>query len=200
MWIPLTKKKLLAVEGMDEVVFFEELLRHMGMTDKIDVRQVGGKDQFKIKLPVLQKITGFDKLETVGIIRDADESFERAFESVKGVLQKMGLQVPVRSGDFSKGIPGVGIFIMPDNAGKGMLEDLCLQTVKGETAMECVKQFIDCAGKLKNKPKNISRAKAQAFLTIMPEIASSVGRGAQKRYWDFESAELKPLLHFLSRL
>jgi len=197
---PITKKKLLAVEGIDELNFFEELFKHIGMADTVDLRDVGGKDQFKNKMPALKKITGFNKLEAIAIIRDADESLKSAFESIKGVLEKMDLKAPARPGKFSGGIPKVGIFIMPDNANNGMLENLCLDTVKDHEAMKCVNPFIDCSKELKEQPKNIAKAKAQSFLALMPEIANSVGRGAKKDYWDFDSVELKALIRFLTQL
>lgn len=197
---PLKKTKLLAVEGTDEVIFFEELFKHIGMLDIVELREVGGKDQFKIKMPTLLKTTGFNNLDAIGIIRDADENFGSAFESIKNVLKKMGIRVPDRPGQFSDAIPKVGIFIMPDNANKGMLENLCLNTVKDDKAIECVDQFIDCAKKLKKQPKNVAKTKTQAYLALMPEIANSVGRGAQKGYWNFNSVKLKPLINFLTQL
>ncbi|MCP5105219.1 MAG: hypothetical protein GY950_17655 [bacterium] len=196
----ITKRKLLVVEGKDEIVFFEELFKHIGMVDTVELREVGGKDQFKKDLPALKIATGFNKLETIAVIRDADESFEGAFESIRGILNKMGFRTPGRPGEFSPGTPRVGIFIMPDNANQGMLENLCLDTVKDDEAMKCVNQFIDCSQKLKKKPRNIHKARAHAFLSVMPEIANSVGRGAQKGHWDFDSTKLKPLIKFIGQL
>jgi hypothetical protein len=200
MIAPLTRTKLLAVEGIDEVVFFEELLKHLDMIDSVDVRQVGGKDQFKIKMPVLQKSSGFNRLESVAIIRDADENTSGAFNSIKKILDKMHLPAPGKPGDFYNGTPRVGIFIMPDNTRKGMLETLCIDTVEDNDAMRCVDEFVRCSLDLKRKPRNIDKAKAHAFLSIMPDIANSLGRGAQKGYWNFNAPALKPLIAFLSQL
>jgi len=50
--------KILAVEGEDEKNFFDRLLRNMRISD-IDIRIVGGKDQFKSKLPALKNAPGF---------------------------------------------------------------------------------------------------------------------------------------------
>lgn len=199
----ITKKKLLAVEGKDEVIFFKELFKHMGMYDIVQVLDVAGKDNFKKEMPLLKKATGFSDLEAIVIIRDADNSYQSAFESIKGVLEKIeGLQVPNKPGEFSRGNPKVGVFIMPDNSSPGMLEDLCLETVKDKEEMECVKQFIACAKQLKNPPKekDIPKAQVQAFLAIKPDVPNSVGRGAQKKIWNFDAAELNPLKVFLSQL
>jgi hypothetical protein len=199
---PITKKRLLVVEGEDEINFFEKLLKYINMTDLVDIREVGGKAQFKNKMPVLQKASGFNKLEHIAIIRDADENAAGAFASIVGIINNIGLTPPGKAGQFSSSEPRVGIFIMPDNASKGMLEDLCLRTVEDCKVIECVSGFFDCVKEkeLKHPPKNLSKAKAQAFLAAMPEIANSVGVGALKGYWGFDSEELKPLIHFLGQL
>ncbi len=199
---PITKKKLLAVEGNDEKKFFKELFKHMGMDAIVQVFDVAGKDNFKKEMPLLKKATGFNDLEAIGIIRDADDSFENAFKSVNGVLKENGLQTPKKPGEFSQGNPKVGIFIMPDNSNPGMLEDLCLETVKEAEEMKCVKQFLACAKQLENPPKekDIPKAQVQSFLAIKSEVPNSVGRGAQKGHWDFDSVKLDPLKVFLSQL
>jgi hypothetical protein len=200
--VPITKKKLLVVEGKDEKNFFEELFKHMTKKNIIDIRDVGGKDNFKNSMPTLTRISGFNDLEAIAFVRDADDSCRSAFESIKGILEKNSLLPPGKPGKFSQGNPKVGIFIMPDNKNRGMLEDLCLETVKDEEGMECVNRFIDCVNQLENPPKNkdIAKAKAQAFLAIMPEIVDKVGLGAKKGYWDFDSATLEPLKEFFSEL
>lgn len=200
---PITKKKLLAVEGNDEKSFFKELFKYMGMDAIVQVLDVAGKDNFKKEMPLLKKATGFNDLEAIGIIRDADDSFENAFKSVINVLEKIeDLKVPKKPGEFSQGNPKVGVFIMPDNSHPGMLEDLCLETVKDTEEMKCVKQFLDCAKQLENPPKekDIPKAQVQTFLAVMPDVPNSVGRGAQKKLWNFDAAELKPLKDFLSQL
>ena len=89
---------------------------------------------------------------------------------------------------------------MPGNSDAGMLEDLCLKTVEHHPAMHCVELFIDCISKLEKPPNNITKAKAQAFLAAMPKLANSVGVGAQKGYWNFNSEELTDLKSFINNL
>ena len=198
----ITKKKLLGVEGQDEVAFFEELFKHMGMENHVDLREVKGKDNFKMEIPLLTRTTGFSGLEAIAIIRDADVSFTNTFKSVIGVLKQNGLQTPNSPGEFSQGKPKVGVFIMPNNKSSGALETLCLETVKDAKEMDCVNLFIDCANQLENPPKekDFDKAKVQAFLAIMPEVPNRLGIGAKRGYWDFDSAELAPLKNFLSEL
>ena len=200
--VSITKKKLLLVEGNDEKNFLEELFRQMGQEDIVDIHDVAGKDNFKKNMPTFMKTPGFNDVEAIAIVRDADDSCRSAFVSVKGILKENSLLPPGRPGKFSQGNPKVGVFIMPDNKNSGMLENLCLETVKDEEGMECVNLFVDCANQLASPPKNkdIAKVKVQGFLAIMPEVPNRLGTGAQKRYWDFDSATLEPLKNFLSEL
>ncbi len=197
---PLTKKRLLVVEGKDEINFSQKLLEYIGISDIVDIRDAGGKNKFKVLMPALSLASGFRSLEKIAIIRDADGNAIDAFKSVTGVLKKIGLPTPKRPGEFSSGSPSVGVFIMPDNCSDGMLEDLCLESVKDDEAMECVDNFIACTQTLKERPKNISKAKVQVFLAAKPEIVNSIGLAAQNRYWNFNSEEMQPLINFLKQL
>src|SRR4030042_4664636 len=99
---------------------------------------------------------------------------------------------------FSSDSPKIGIYVMPGSGEQGMLEDLCLKTVKGNPAMKCVDNFFECIRKRKIEPKNISKAKVQVYLAAMPEIVNCIGLGAQKKYWNFESNELSDIKSFLN--
>lgn len=148
---------------------------------------------------------GFSDVEFLAIIRDANPNAEAAFQSIKDVIRKqkkvgLNFEPPSNINEFAGVKPKLGIFIMPGNSDKGMLEDLCLKTVENHPAMKCVKSFIDCVINLKKTPKNIAKAKAQAFLAAMPEVANRVAIGAQKGYWNFDSDELTELKLFLENL
>jgi hypothetical protein len=192
-------KKIIAVEGQDEVYFLDALLRNMKITG-MEIRAVGGKQQFKDKLPALVRMSGFSDVEVLAIIRDADNDANGAFESIRNILKKEKLKPPIQANQFSEGSPKIGIFIMPGNSDTGMLEDLCLQTVAHHPAMDCVRPFANCISELEESPNNIVKAKAQAFLAAMPKLVNSVGLGAQKGYWDFNSEELTDLKSFIGNL
>ncbi len=201
---PITCRKILAVEGIDEKNFFDSLLKHMNITD-FDIRRVGGKNQFPKKLPALLKTRGFFAADEtpfvthLAIVRDKDE--DEAFTSISNIVANAGPKPPSQQSTFSDGNPKVGIFIMPGETVEGtMLEDLCLKSVEHHPAMKCVDEFASCVSALPTSPKNISKAKAQTFLAAQPEIANSVGVGAQKSYWDFESTALEELKQFLNQL
>jgi hypothetical protein len=200
----ITKRNVLAVEGEDDRNFFEALLRYMGVVE-VQIEPVGGKDQFKNRLPALPKTPGFFGadgsvfVKHLAIVRDNDE--DNAFASIASIVTKTGLTPPRRHGSFSDGNPHVGIFIMPgEHTGGTMLEDLCLETVTDHPAMECVGLFAECSQGLSEPPRNPSKAKCQAFLAAQADIANSVGVGAQKGHWNLGSPVLDELKAFLERL
>ena len=207
--LPIKSKKILAVEGLDEENFFGALLRHINIAD-CDILQVGGKDQFKNKLPALKNTHGFFDVDGtpfvthLAIVRDQNTG--NPFASIADILKQEAFTPPEKHGQFSNGNPKIGIFIMPGNTIEGtMLEDLCLKTVEDHEAMQCVDKFSSCVSDLPTSPKNISKAevqvfKAQVFLATQPETVDSVGLGAQKKYWDFDSTALDELKQFLSNL
>lgn len=202
----ITSRNVLAVEGQDEKNFFDRLLQHIRLKS-VQIESVGGKIQFKKRLPALLKTTGFFRadgssfVEHLAIIRDKDE--DDAFKSVANIAAKTGLTPPDRHGEFSKAKPKVGIFIMPGNTVDGtMLEDLCLRTVDDHRAMDCVKKFASCVAELPDPPKIMSKAKTQVFkaylfLAAQPEVVDCVGLGAQKDYWNLDSPVLSELKEFL---
>jgi len=206
---PIKSRKVLAVEGKDEENFFDALLQYMNITD-FDIRWVGDKDKFPVRFPVLLKTPGFfnpdksPRVSHLAIVRDKDK--DEAFKSISNIVATAGLKPPTKHSTFSDGNPKVGIFIMPGHKVKGtMLEDLCLKTVENHPAMKCVNEFASCVSALPTSPKNISKAKvhvfkAQVFLATQPEVADSVGLGAKKKYWNFNSPALDELKQFLSNL
>jgi hypothetical protein len=175
-----------------------------------DIRELGGKDQFPKKLPALLKARNFyladgaSFVTHLAIIRDKDE--DEAFKSIATIVTNAGLKPPIKHSEFSNSSPKVGIFVMPGETIDGtMLEDLCLRTVENHKAMTCVNEYASCISALKLIPKNIPKAKvqvfkAQVFLAAQPEIVDSVGLGAQKKYWDFDSSRLDELKEFLLKL
>lgn len=193
----ISSNKVLAVEGTDEYNFFDALFKHIGIND-VQIEEVGGKDQFKDKLPALVRTSGFSAVEIFAVIRDADINANNAFRSVKNILKKEGFVLPNNKNQFRDGTPKVGIYIMPGNSDKGMLEDLCLLSVMERPAMLCVNQFSECCENLDDIPKNLSKSRAQAYLAAMPSIVNCVGLGAQRGYWDFDSQELDDIKTFLS--
>ena len=199
----IDQKRLLLVEGKDEVAFFETLLEEKQINE-IQVMDTGGKKQFQTLFPNIKKTPGFDELETLAIIQDADTDNQETFQSVCSVLKHNKIDVPQKISSFVSGSLKVGVFIITNNQNTGNLEALCLSTVESDSVMKCVDSFTDCIKKKNNSnyklPINNYKAKCRAFLSAMEKDTSSLGVATKKGYWNLESDKLKPLLNFLQQI
>ncbi|KJR40956.1 hypothetical protein MCHI_003150 [Candidatus Magnetoovum chiemensis] len=205
----IIKEKLLIVEGKDEVNVFTKLLNHLEI-DTIQIFDIGGKDRFKKELIFLKDVPGFDTVTALGVIRDADNDANIAFQSVAGTLKCCGLTPPDKHNTFSNNIPSelspkTCVFIISRDDNQGMLEDLCLASVENKPAMKCVIALCECISELWiyeriAAPKNIAKAKTQAYLACMPDIAGSIGVGAEKSYWNLDNRAFDKLKSFIRTL
>ena len=125
--IRINKKHLLLVEGKDECNLFAALLEHYKLKSKIQVIEAGGTSQFSSRLKTILSSTiqyGI-KLQSLGVIRDADDSPEGALQSVQGTLRNNTLPCPESHAQFIGEHPRVGIFVLPSGDACGNLETLC---------------------------------------------------------------------------
>ena len=83
----ILKEKVVAVEGKDDVNFFDALLKYLEITD-VEVRDVAGKENFRRKLPALVRMRGFSDVKVLVVVRDADNDANAAFESIRNLLKR----------------------------------------------------------------------------------------------------------------
>ena len=72
----------LIVEGNDQRNFFEAFTSHLSITN-VQIQDFGGVSQLRDFLEGLVSATGFQTVQSIGIVRDAETSAERAFQSVQ---------------------------------------------------------------------------------------------------------------------
>lgn len=200
----ITSKFLLAVEGKDECNFFTAILNFLSINN-VQIVDLGGKDKFPNELPLLMTLDGFRKLTAIGLVRDAEDNIApNAFESICVTLIKNGLTAPASLNESAVGPPRIGIFIMPDNQGAGMLENLCLKTLEGQRIEKCIDDYITCiteAQLVREKGQfNCAKARVQTYLSSQAPLVNSLGLGALKGYWDFNNACFEKIKQFLHNL
>jgi hypothetical protein len=196
---------LLAVEGKDESNFFFALLAHTHIQN-VQIVDLGGKDKLPLEFHAIFNAGNFNKIDRLGFIRDAESKpAESAFSSICTLLTRYQLPVPSQPNLVTTDSnPRIGIFIMPDNSGTGMLETLCLETIQSNPVNRCIEDFVTCFAqhqKESEKPSfNGSKARVQAYLSTRSPIVNSLGLGAKKGYWNFEHTCFNNLKSFLSTL
>jgi hypothetical protein len=200
--LKIEKQKLLIVEGRDEEEFFGAVLEKLEIKD-VQVVGVGGKTQIKPRLKAL-KITDplFNRVTSLGVIRDADDSSNNTFISVQDALKAADLPCPKKPLVPTKASPKVTVMILPPGASRGALEDICLGSVKDDPAISCVDDYFTCLDtKDISKPiKGFSKAKARVFLSSREDPTLTVGIAAKKGYWPFDSTGFDSVQKFLKSL
>ena len=198
---PLSKTKLLLVEGRDDYEFFRALLAHLGGMPEIDIRQYLGKDNFRNYMRALKLVRGFSAVTSIGIIRDADETSDGAFRSVKDALVAVGISAPDESMQRSEGSPSTAIAILPPGQSKGELEDLLLSSVNGDPAISCVDAYISCLQTHGLKlPNKLSKARLRTFLASREEPHLLTGQAARTGYFPWSSTPFESVIQFLQLL
>ena len=195
MDIVISGTKLLIVEGKDDKNFFSALNRHLDLTE-IQIMDIGGKTLLADNLQGLVRAPGFNRVVSVGVIRDADKNADGAFKSVCFALEGAHLGVPARPLLPAGGRPIVMAMIITE-----MLEDLCLRSVADDPAVACIEDYFQCIDKnLDRGPNNLSKAKVQAFLASRKRPVASVGLAAKKGYWPWGSPAFDEVKQFLTML
>ncbi len=190
----------LLVEGREEVLFFSAFLRRLQAGD-IQVRDYEGKDNLRSYLLALTGLVDFPQVQSIGIVRDADESARSAMQSVQNNLRNSGLPVPSRSMTPEDGPPKISVFIMPDNASSGALEKLCLSALVDEPAMSCVEEFLQCVkDRTGSGPKDGDKARIHAFLASRQDPELRLGEAAQRGYIPWNRPAFADLTQFLRNL
>ena len=71
--VKIEQANILAVEGKDEVNFFDALIKYLCITN-IQIIDVGGKDSFQNKFSaIIQSEGALAKIKKIGFVRDAEE-------------------------------------------------------------------------------------------------------------------------------
>ena len=193
----------LLVEGNDQRNFFDAFVEHMGLSG-FQIQNFGGVDELNSFLGVMVKQSGFHAtVKMLGIVRDAETSAERAFQSVQSSLRNAQLPMPDRPGERTGAAPAVNVLILPGEQSSGMLETLLCKTFADTAVDRCIDDFFRCFAESEEgtRIRNPDKARARAFLATLPIPQVSVGVAARKGYWgDLDRDVFRGIRRFLSSL
>ncbi len=140
-------------------------------------------------------------LQSIGVVRDADNDAGAAFDSVCDGIRSVNYEPPLNHGEFSNGMPAVGVFIVPDGTEPGAVETLCRRSRQGSATAECVDEYLKCLEERHaSRSTNADKSFAHAYLAAMGEPLAPVGEGALQGVWDFASPAFAPLAQFVRQL
>jgi hypothetical protein len=167
--------RLLLVEGNDDVHFFRRIIDRR-QSEGIQIIEFGGKHKLGEFLTnvLVPRVRATDIVRIIGVARDADDYYDRAFQSVGNSLRRAGLPVPnapiVSANGMLDGAAMLAtVYIMPDNGSPGDLEALCLDAVRDAPAVSCVDRYFECLQSVGRVPRQGSKARLRAFLSSNPD-------------------------------
>ena len=206
--LEFSKPCLLIVEGNDDKCFFEALLSYLSsssglqsISQSFDIYNLNGKDRLNDVLKTIKQTPGFNSVKALGIVRDSNSHPAQTFQSIQDALKSAGFSYPKKEMEMVGEEPKISIKLIPGINQTGMLEDLCLSSVRADPAINCVDSYFDC---LKERKiiisKDKSKAKSQAFLASRPRSPRDIGIAAKRSVWPFESPAFEEIRHFLTNL
>lgn len=189
----VSSRAMLIGEGIEEVLCFSALLKHLGLT-AVQVEHYNGKSGLDLYLQTLKVRPGFAALKVLGITRDADSDPAAATASVLDTVRHLQFPAELK----------VDYFILPGKTKAGALEDLCLATLAGSPLERCVEDYLKCAARALSRSfeADAVRAKARihAWLAVQDPPDLRLGHAAEKGLLQWESPVFEELKQFLRTL
>ncbi len=200
-------KRLLVVEGPDDKHVLWAILNRHQFNPEFEIEEEGGFENVRSRLAIYLK-PGTD-LERLGVVVDADTDIRVRWEAIMRTLSRAGYQDVLEHPDpagtvIEHGLlPRVGVWIMPNNAFPGMLEDyLCFLVPPGDALFERATRCIDGIPLEERRFSETQATKAliHTWLAWQDDPGTPLGQAITKRYIQPEGNHIEDLLDWLTRL
>ena len=199
----IERPKQVIVEGVDDVRVMEALCNHLGIRD-VQFAPCGGYHSLRQFLRTFSANPEFRQVRSLAVVVDADENPTGRRQGVADALASAGLPRPTRPLEpVSEAGLAVTYLVVPHNAEGAMMEDVCLNSVVDDPAMDCVDQYLECVNQANTPgPRQvwISKARAHAFLASRDRPDLRLGEAAERGVWRFDSEAFRPLIDLLRML
>ena len=199
----IEQQKLVLVEGEDEIRILDEIVKRLAITD-VQVLDYGGHSKLRSFLKTLPALPRFESVHSLAIIADANSSRNNREGSIRDALVDMGFPCPSAPLQVSSDSElQVVYLVVPHDQESGMLEDVCLNSVSSDPAMQCVDHYFDCIDQANTRgPNQVWRSKARvhAFLASREDPRLRLGEAAQRGVWPLESDAFRSLRELLTLL
>ena len=188
----------LLVEGKDGKNFFGALCRHLGLTH-VQIQNYGGVDELRGFLGAFVRMPDFGTVKRLGIVRDAEASAERAFQSIQSGLEGANLPVPPAPGMLSEDTPQVSVLVLPEEGG-GMLETIVARSFAGTPEDMCIDGFFECIKANGRTFRRPDKSRVAAYLATTASPHMSVGVAALQQVWNFNHEAFSTMRSYLENL
>ncbi len=221
----MEKTKVLIVEGKEDQSLVCALLKKInGATIKstnpkevkvnnklfLQVYDADGVDNAKIKFK--QFIKDRDQYETVGLMVDLDSGKEANIQSrwqffKDTAKESYGYSVPDRFDNAAlmfesiANYPKIGLWLMPDNATEGMLEDFAIKLIKEDDILIAHSNDIVIGLPEKRfRPSYNSKAILHTWLAWQEYPNADIWRGFDNNYFDVTNQLCVGFMHWIEEM
>lgn len=205
-------QRILLVEGKDD----EHVIKNLCGARELPQLVFHNKEGFESlieSLPVQLKSSGPND-DTVGVVVDADEDAGRRWEDLRMCLTRAGYsrvpRDPLRDGmvlDAETGtalLPRVGVWMMPDNANSGQLENFLEFLIPSEhrrLAVHVDQSIESIPGEFMFfAPNKKAKAKIHTWLAWQRDPGKPLGQAISARYLDADVPQVDVFVAWIKRL
>ena len=198
----MADKYRLLVEGKDDLYVLSEILEHHQVPENFRIVDKKGIDNLLDTLDVELAAGG---LERLAILVDADTAPARRWEQIKNILTVSGYtSAPAHAETtgtvFDQKGKRIGVWVMPDNAAAGILEDFVQLLAPPDDALltfaeECVDEVI-----VRDRRFPVSYRSKAIIHTWLKEPGTPLGLAIKNRELNAASPVVLPLLDWLRRM
>ncbi len=159
-------ERLLIVEGVNDRHVVRQIISRVGSGSGFEIADAGGINPLLESIEARANYTGRVAL---GIVADANDDINARWQSIRSRMpDRIDLpERPVAGGLIVESRPHVGVWLMPDNASPGQLEDFVQRMIPtDDTIWPLAERYIDDIPTPDRKfpPSKTSRAKLYAWL------------------------------------
>ncbi len=207
----IIKKHLILCEGIDAKLFLihflnsADLKENASFSEDIQVEDFGGNEDLSNFLGALKNMSGFDEVESIMIVRDAEKDADLAVQQIRSALTRSGLASPEHAGIWVGSEPRIGFLLFPaceKESEAGTLEDLCLRILKepaSSVLLQDVDQFLDDLSQNYDRQfPHRFKTKLHTYFSVTDKFVSlKIGEAAKAGAFDWSNCKLNYLKGFI---
>jgi hypothetical protein len=200
---------VLFVEGYSDLLFYAEMMEHLGKHNRCFIQDLGGKGRTKLEKEavLLLKPDNRIAMEAVAVILDADDDSQSAFRLAQTALKaSVGIEVSKSEQWVTEpeGKTRFGVFVVGGDDGKGAVETLAWRAWQGRSdnrpLRDCVTAYVDCVKTAGLNIHSLDKLRVGALLSVLNDEDPRLGPGARAKKFDLNAPELEGLRRFLDQM
>ena len=179
---------ILFCQGEDDVAFIRWIVEKQGIPG-FQLSSLEGEDRLVPKIKVrLRELPGGVLAPAVGVVLDADSEPDARRDAARDA--RVAAVPSARH----------AVYLLPDDGGEGMLEDLLLDSCRLPDRVSCAKAFVECAEAAFPHPINASKARYDAYCGVVRPTQHGVRKGINDDELDIAHPSLSGFVAFLRKL